>query len=110
MGGGGEGGRGAQSDLPHTPGNFKVIEATAMRLGGYIVHPKLFPLGSAKRTSDIMSHDNFDNCCIYHCFFSISFCSGSSYYWNTITNQVSWHHPLGKLQQIPFGLFVLHRV
>ena len=28
--------------------------------------------------------------------FTFSAFSGASYYWKTITNQVSWHHPLGK--------------
>lgn len=38
--------------------NFKAIEASAMRLKGYIVHPKLSLLRSTKLTNDVISRGN----------------------------------------------------
>ena len=43
---------------PPSPCNFNAIKATAMRLGEYKVCPKLFPLRSAKWTSDVTSCEN----------------------------------------------------
>ena len=38
-------------------------------------------------------------------FVLLFFQSGSSYFWNTVTNQVSWLHPLGKQIQAKMVLF-----
>ena len=38
-------------------------------------------------------------------FVLLFFQSGSSYFWNTVTNQVSWLHPLGKQIQAKTVLF-----
>ncbi len=36
--------------------------------------------------------------------------SGASYYWNTMTNQVSWLHPLSKLKYIILDSFIIFKL